>query len=93
MSGFVLSGIKGVNLQGTLSAASAVAGHPVSPHHPITCSSDLRFEPDGQFACPHASVPATSDLRTRQCLEHSISILLIEMAVKLYGDGGTNVRG
>lgn len=86
MSGFVLSGIKGVNLQGTLSAASAVAGHPVSPHHPITCASNLRLEEDGAFACEHAAVPA-DDMRTRQCIEHSIAMLLIEVAVQLYGDG------
>jgi hypothetical protein len=72
------------NLQGTLSSSSA--GTPpdeaVSPHHPITCTTELRLEDDGTFACRHASAPS-GDLRTRSCINHSVALLLIELAQEL----------
>jgi hypothetical protein len=74
-----------MNLQATLSSASATTNDqtPVArPHHPITCSSHLRLEPDGSFMCDHASVPA-DDQRTRFCVNHSLALLLIELAQEL----------
>jgi|GraSoiStandDraft_4_1057263.scaffolds.fasta_scaffold2972444_2 hypothetical protein len=74
-----------VNLQATLSSASATAGPDAStvlPHHPITCPSDLRLEPDGTLACQHSTAPS-GDGRTQSCLNHSLALLLIELAQSL----------
>jgi hypothetical protein len=72
-----------VNLQATLSAASAGSGEaPLAPHHPITCGSQLRFDPDGSFSCEHSSAPP-GDTRTQLCLDHSIALLLIELSTEL----------
>lgn len=68
----------GINLQATLSATSADQTL-YSPHHPITCNSMLAYHEDGRFECEHASVPA-DDQRTKHCLDHSIALLLIEIA-------------
>jgi hypothetical protein len=69
-----------LNLQATLSLSSATGPdeNPVRPHHPITCSSPLRFEEDGTFACGHASVPP-GDPRTQSCLDHTVALLLLEL--------------
>ena len=70
-----------VNLQATLS--SSTAGAPLAelaqPHHPITCTSELRLEEDGTFACEHAEAPH-GDVRTQSCINHSVAMLLIELA-------------
>lgn len=50
---------------------------PVTPHHPITCSSDIRLEDDGAFSCPHAAVPA-DDPRTQAALNSAAAYLLLE---------------
>ena len=73
-----------MNLQATLSSCSATADEAavIRPHHPITCTSDLRLEPDGRLACDHAATPA-DDQRTRTCLNHSLALLLIELAQDL----------
>jgi hypothetical protein len=73
-----------LNLQATLSLSSATGpdDNPVRPHHPITCSSPLRFEDDGTFACTHASVPP-GDVRTRSCLDHTVALLLLELVQEL----------
>lgn len=73
-----------INLQATLSASSAMSPpEGVSiPHHPITCTSDLRYDDDGSFACDHATVPP-GDMRTQFCIDHSIALLLIELCRKL----------
>ena len=73
-----------VTLQATLSSASALApdAGTLNPHHPITCSSELRLEPDGTLACEHATAPA-GDPRTRSCLNHSLALLLVELAQSL----------
>lgn len=74
-----------MSLQATLSSASAPAGPDASavlPHHPITCSSELRLEPDGTLACHHSTAPA-GDGRTQSCLNHSLALLLIELAQSL----------
>ena len=67
-------------LQPILSAASAfveVDGG-VRPHHPVTCSGNLRYDDDGALACDHASAPA-GDHRTQFCLYYSVSLLLLEL--------------
>jgi hypothetical protein len=73
-----------LNLQATLSLASATGpSEPVvKPHHPITCSSRLRYEEDGTFACTHTSVPP-DDVRTQQCLDHTVALLLMELSQQL----------
>ena len=72
------------NLQATLSSSSAGdnAAPSVQPHHPITCTSALRLEPDGSLVCEHAAAPA-EDQRTRSCLNHSLALLLMELALDL----------
>lgn len=73
-----------LNLQATLSLSSATGPdeEPVRPHHPITCSSPLRFEDDGTFACSHARVPP-GDGRTQSCLDHTVALLLLELVQEL----------
>ena len=73
-----------LNLQATLSLSSATGPDEpgVRPHHPITCSSRLRFEEDGTFACGHAEVPP-GDARTQSCLDHTIALLLLELVQEL----------
>lgn len=69
-----------INLQATLSASSATANSFIGgPHHPITCSGDIFYEEDGTFRCPH-STAAPNEERTQSCLNHSMAILLIELA-------------
>ena len=74
-----------MNLQATLSSSSALGNDTatgVRPHHPITCNSTLRLEPDGSLACDHAEAPG-DDQRTRVCVNHSLALLLIELALDL----------
>jgi hypothetical protein len=73
-----------LNLQATLSLSSATGPEeaPVRPHHPITCSSTLRLEDDGTFACRHASVPP-GDARTQSCIDHTVALLLLELVHEL----------
>jgi len=73
-----------LNLQATLSLSSASGPDesPVRPHHPITCSSPLRYEEDGTFACGHAAVPP-GDPRTQSCVDHTIALLLLELVQEL----------
>ena len=74
-----------MSLQATLSSSSATGNDSalaIQPHHPITCTTTLRFEPDGSLLCDHAVAP-TDDKRTRSCLNHSLALLLIELALEL----------
>lgn len=72
-----------VNLQATLSAASAVSSPPnYYPHHPICCQTELRLEEDNSFSCAHLTVPP-DDPRTHSIIDHSIAMLLIELAARL----------
>jgi hypothetical protein len=73
-----------LNLQATLSLSSANGSEEpiVKPHHPITCSSPLRYEQDGTFACGHAVVPP-GDVRTQSCLDHTVALLLLELCQHL----------
>jgi hypothetical protein len=71
-----------INLQATLAGASAMnplpGGTPIL-HHPISCQTELRLEEDGTFACEHAIAPP-GDMRTQFCIDHSVALLLIELA-------------
>lgn len=73
-------------LQQTLAAGTSVSAligdsQVTGTHHPITCQDDLHFEEDGTFACPHSVAPP-GESRTQQCLDSSIAILILELAVK-----------
>ena len=71
-----------LKLQATLSSSSSGTGEPVSPHHPITCNTDLRLEADGSLFCEHSGAPP-GDVRTQYCIDHSISLLLMELSADL----------
>jgi hypothetical protein len=79
-----VGGRQASHLQTTLASSSAGVQSevPVFPHHPITCSGTLSYEADGQFSCEHASAPP-GDARTQLCVDHSIAILLLELAQEL----------
>lgn len=81
-----LHGVQGINLQATLSASSAGGTECPRPHHPITCATDLRYEEDGSFGCEHTTVPPT-DSRLRDVLQHSVAILLLEVAIQAFNEG------
>jgi hypothetical protein len=72
----------GLKLQATLSSSSGGTGETLTPHHPITCMGELRFEPNGSLRCDH-SVAAPDDIRTQFCIDHSISLLLMELSAEL----------
>lgn len=72
-----------VNLQATLSAASA-GGEPFFPHHPVTCAGALSLYDDGALECEHARTEA-GDIRTQACVDSSIAILLFELVHQKYG--------
>jgi hypothetical protein len=72
----------GLKLQATLSSSSSGTGEAVSPHHPITCNGELRFECDGSLCCDHTAAPP-GDVRTQFCIDHSISLLLMELSADL----------
>lgn len=78
------SGSSSQQLQSTISAATSGVGSlpPGVAHHPITCTSDLTFDEDGVFGCPHGEVPV-DDSRSKACQIHSIALLIIEEAMKL----------
>ncbi|HVW34558.1 MAG TPA: hypothetical protein VHL53_18650 [Acidimicrobiia bacterium] len=73
-----------LNLQATLSLASVTGPNDpvVRPHHPITCSGNLRYEADGTFACSHVSV-GPEDWRTQSCIDHTVALLLMELIDEL----------
>jgi len=71
-----------MNLQSALSAANPPTDPPPRPHHPIMCREELLWlADDGTFGCEHAQVPP-DDRRTRGCIDQSVAILLIELAVE-----------
>jgi hypothetical protein len=71
-----------INLQATLASSSAGDAVSPRPHHPITCVGDLRLDGDGSFACEHTSM-SPGDTRTQYCINHSVALLLIELALDL----------
>ena len=72
----------GLKLQATLSSSSSGTGETLTPHHPITCNGQLRLEHDGALCCDHTEAPA-GDIRTQFCIDHSISLLLMELSANL----------
>jgi hypothetical protein len=72
----------GLKLQATLSSSSSGTGETLSPHHPITCNGELRLEHDGRLRCDHSEAPP-NDVRTQFCIDHSISLLLMELSAAL----------
>lgn len=72
----------GLKLQATLSSSSSGTGEALTPHHPITCNGDLRLEHDGSLRCDHTEAPP-DDVRTQFCIDHSISLLLMELSANL----------
>lgn len=69
-------------LQAVLATSSSGVTTPPWPHHPITCLETLTYDAAGIFACPHAKAEP-NDRRTRECLNHSVAILLLELAALL----------
>lgn len=81
MSTFYGGNPGGITLQAVLSQSSCYSNlESVKPHHPITCSSGLRYS--DHLECDHVAV-AVDDRRTKFCIDHSIAVLLIELASKL----------
>lgn len=78
----IMSSSHDAQLQSTIASASANNDNSVQPHHPITCDSKIYLEEDGTFRCEHAVAPP-NNVRTNQCITHSISLLLIELAMSL----------
>ena len=72
----------GLKLQATLSSSSSGTGETLTPHHPITCNGPLRLEHDGSLCCTHSAAPP-GDVRTQFCIDHSISLLLMELSANL----------
>ena len=72
----------GLKLQATLSSSSSGTGEVLAPHHPITCNGALSFEDDGSLRCNHSQAPP-GDIRTQFCIDHSISLLLMELSAEL----------
>ena len=81
MNAFAIPG-GGLKLQATLSSSSSGTGETLTPHHPITCNGHLRLEHDGSLCCDHSAAPP-GDIRTQFCIDHSISLLLMELSATL----------
>lgn len=81
---FIMGGNALVNLQATISAATAGNSEQemVLPHHPITCTQGLYYDEEGELSCDHAKSPK-GNKRTQASLNHSMAILLVELASKL----------
>lgn len=69
-------------LQSTISAATSTGDSSIHPHHPITCTGHLAYDDDGTFRCDHATAPP-DNVRTQQCVTHSIALLIVELGMKL----------
>lgn len=78
--GMVGSGIP--QLQSTISAATSTNEPSINPHHPITCTGNIYYDEDGTFRCDHASAPPDNP-RNHQCVNHSVALLLIELAFQM----------
>jgi hypothetical protein len=68
------------DLQATLACGSALAHPHPQPHHPIQCPGRLALHADGSLECEHTAV-GPDDLRTSHCLDHSMALLIIELAL------------
>ena len=71
-----------ISLQQTIGHGTAGVGGQYQPHHPSLCNGRLALHEDGTLECDHLSVPA-DDLRTQCCVNHSVAILLLELAARL----------
>lgn len=78
-----VTGASSINLQATLSAASAM-GEPCYPHHPITCTGGLALHDDGAMECDHTRTVG-DDVRVQTCLDATVAILLFELAHERFG--------
>lgn len=73
-----------INLQATLSAATAGA-EACLPHHPITCSAGaLQLYEDGALECGHVRTES-GDHRTQDAVAASVAILLFELVHERFG--------
>lgn len=80
---FIMGANASINLQATISSATATNdGEVVAPHHPITCPAGLYFDEEGELYCDHAKAPSGNS-RTQASLNHSMAILILELAAKL----------
>lgn len=70
-------------LQSTLSSATAQSSDASpTPHHPITCASELAVDLDRRtFDCVHAQVNIDTDSRTKAILNHTMVLLVLEPAL------------
>lgn len=75
-------GMSAPQLQTTIAASTSTNDSTVVPHHPITCSGNIFYDEDGTFRCDHASAPP-DNLRSKQCVTHSIALLIIELALQM----------
>lgn len=76
-----------MNLQGTLSAATAdtaLFSEIKGPHHPITCSGKLYIEEDNSIRCEHSIAPSDNP-RNQAILDATVAILLFEEVWKKFG--------
>lgn len=71
-----------MQLQPAIAAATANNDYSIQPHHPITCAYKIYYEEDGTFSCEHATAPP-GDFRTRQCITHSLALLIVELGAQL----------
>lgn len=73
-----------INLQATIASATSTVGWEiVTPHHPIVCNAgELFYDEDGVLSCEHVK-PEKGDGRTQQAVNHSVAMLLFELASKL----------
>jgi len=77
-----MMGSSNAQLQSTIAAATAGNDNSVIPHHPITCGDKIYYEEDGTFRCEHAVAPP-DNVRTQQCVVHSLALLIIELGMQL----------
>lgn len=80
----IINTVEGIDLQATL-AATCLANtlDRQCPHHPLNCrGGQLAYHEDGTFACEHAQVEP-DDQRTRDALNYTVAILLMECAASL----------
>ena len=80
---FIMGGNSNVNLQATISAATAGTDgqETVLPHHPITCTAGLYYYED-ELSCDHAKTES-GNKRTQAALNHSMACLIVELAADL----------
>lgn len=53
------------------------------PHHPMVCLGTLRLEEDGTLRCPHNATTRGGDRFTKDCINGSVALLIVELAQTL----------